>query len=329
MTFCDIFIMFGYLPTFVPLIQLLVGSVFMANFIAGKNGLISETIQLGQIQAEGTDDILGYRLANSPIFINDFRFLQTRTMLILALYGCFVLFYCSIFRCCYSPSPIGITILSLIVLSFQLYSIFIFGKKRPRKTLIQIIIITTTVLFCFLVIIFPNLFILYGKCNCIITIATNICVLFNMIFWIGLYIKREVLLKKIPILINNLKIDIQIASLPGIEPRIQYITSIINTNSSSALCQKAINMLKRDDLYFTKSTTGQTFDNKIIDRIKSIISSSNFNPEDKTKIISAIINYPKANTYQSFISIQKEREEIFRKNSKRLIELGFLVKKSE
>lgn len=329
MIFCDIFLKFEYLPTFVPLIQLLVGSVFMANFIANKNGLLPETIQLGQIQAEGWDDALGYRLAEEPVFSNDFRLLQTRTMFVLALYGCFTLFYCSIFRCCYRPSPFGMAVLSFIVLVFQLYSIIILGKNRPNKTYIQIFIIISIVLFFLFIVLFPDIFVFSEKCNYIITIATNICVLFNMIIWSGLYIKKEILLKRVPLLINNLKLDIQIASLPGVEPRLQYIASILESENSNILYQKAIDTLKRDDLYFTKSSTGQTFDNHLIERIKDIINSSDFNQTDKAKIIATINEHPQVNTPQSFISIPQERETIFKESSKRLIELGFIEKVSK
>lgn len=329
MIFCDIFLKFEYLPTFVPLIQLLVGSVFMANFIANKNGLLSETIQLGQIQAEGWDDSMGYRLAKEPVFSNDFRLLQTRTMFILALYGCFVLFYCSMFRCCYRPSPFGMTVLSSLVLVFQLYSIIILGKNRPNKKHIQIFIIISIVLFFLLIVLFQDKFVLSEKCNYIVTISTNICVLLNMIIWGGLYIKKEILLKRVPKLINNLKLDIQIASLPGIESRLQYIIGILNPENSNILCQKAIDTLKRDDLYFTKSMAGQVFDNNLIERIKDIINSSKFKSADKTKIIAAINEHPQVNSPQSFISIQQERETIFRESSKRLIELGFIEKVSK
>ena len=97
----DIFIKFSYLPDFVPLIQLLVGSVFIAAFFVRPEGSFSAklTKKLNEVlfPALQADDEVKYELVHSeennsvsPVdqrLNSDYAIIRRSVMFIMALYG--------------------------------------------------------------------------------------------------------------------------------------------------------------------------------------------------------------------------------------------------
>ena len=196
MIFCNLHSIFGYLPNFVPLIQLLAGSLFIATVFFKKDGLEikddfeSVSDDLNKIQGLIPDKY--YKYTESVSFNADFTFLQKKIMLLLAVYSCIVLFFCSIFRCCYTPSSFGLGILSVLMFLFQLYAVIAFKKRGLLKT-IEIVSRIILILFFFIFLIFIVLFNNIGVAE-LLTDYINMCVILNMILWVLLYCERILLL---------------------------------------------------------------------------------------------------------------------------------------
>lgn len=323
--------MFAYLPDFVPLIQLLVGSVFIAKYLfpvgdSSKEGKMYVSASLESVlQGENFPD---YHLAESNILQDNFNLLQKEIMILLAVYGSIVLFHCSNFHCCYMPSSLGIALSSLMVTIFQLYAIFVYGKLRPSKIVFHIVTFLIIFIFVFFIIIFPNLIVfssLYIK-------IINIWVFVNMLLWLLLYVKENLIRKRIPRVIYKLSINLQIFSQIGIEGRLNCIVDACRESDSKKfyLFWKAIHTLRQDSSYFLFSNDNLKFqyDATLSQKLKRIIEESDFSDICKWILLLSIKKRPRVNNTPVFSEIQNEKSIILQHGSKLLCQLGILEKNS-
>ena len=150
--------MLNCLSDFTPLIQLLVGSVFISNITFRKidpfekeRGKLIEQF-LGRFQG------LAQEYKYHTISKNTWRIgnneLMSSVMKILTVYGCIVLFYCAAFSKTQESPNIGLLLVSIFTCAYQIYAMYIYGKER---------------------------------------IILHIFVMFNLVLWFGTYIKKYII----------------------------------------------------------------------------------------------------------------------------------------
>lgn len=241
----DIFIKFSYLPDFVPLIQLLVGSVFIAAFFVKPEGSFSAqlTKKLNEVllPALQADDEVKYELvlsesegSVSPIdkrLNADYAIIRRSVMLIMALYGAIILFYCSIFeeqtpfKDQYIPSPFGVLLMTLVIFVFLCCITYNFGRKQSTDEGLKIASGLLIVLFFVFIVLFPDFSLFPDDWSNTLHIIANIGILFNMCFCLGIFLKKKslsvILIKKA----NNIKFQLNVVSRTGVGNRLEYILS--------------------------------------------------------------------------------------------------------
>lgn len=239
----NIFIKFSYLPDFVPLIQLLVGSVFIAAFFVKPEGSFSAqlTKKLNEvlIPALQADDSVECELVNSendstnsPIdkqLNTDYAIIRRSVMFIMALYGAIVLFYCSIFEeqttfnSQYTPSPFGVLLMTLVVFVFLGHILYNFGRKRSSNKGLKIATVLLAIIFFLFIVIWPDFTLFPDDWFNTLHIITNIWILFNMCFCLSIFLKKKllsvILIKKA----NNIKFLLNVVSRTGVGNRLEYI----------------------------------------------------------------------------------------------------------
>lgn len=241
----NIFIKFSYLPDFVPLIQLLVGSVFIAAFFVKPEGSFSAqlTKKLNEVlfSALQADDEVKYELVHSeenngisPIdkrLNTDYAIIRRSVMFIMALYGAIILFYCSIFeeqthfKDQYIPSPFGVLLMTFVIFVFLCCITYNFGRKQSSYKGLKIASGLLVISFFAFVVILPDFSLFPDDWFNILHIIANIGILFDMCFCLGIFLKKKLLLDILIKKANNIKFQLNVVSRTGVGNRLEYILS--------------------------------------------------------------------------------------------------------
>lgn len=192
--------MLNCLSDFTPLIQLLVGSVFISNITFRKidpfekeRGKLIEQF-LGRFQG------LAQEYKYHTISKNTWRIgnneLMSSVMKILTVYGCIVLFYCAAFSKTQESPNIGLLLVSIFTCAYQIYAMYIYGKERIILHKIISNVTLGLLLLSFAIFIAIPLFIPIMNItinNELFIIIVNIFVMFNLVLWFGTYIKKYII----------------------------------------------------------------------------------------------------------------------------------------
>lgn len=327
---------FTYLPDFVPLIQLLVGSVFVASYFSSTQNTFSDVIDKIRDILAATVDINEYKVIETEeektlemtcpegnvcnikkrekinpdaIRLNsDFTTIKKTIMLIMAMYGAFALFYCAEFEpqsCCnssYVPSPLGLITMSLFVTLFTIYSCYIFGRRQPQKTMVFFSVLLMSVLFVFFIVIIPDFqpFPISWEFN--LHIIANVWTLINLgAFWLIILIKKRLLADVLQHKANKFNLRLNLVSTPNVVDRMVRITKETSNYIilyRPVLIWEAICTLRKHCLYFNYDINGNT-KNPIENHCFKILYSiyhSHFNRFTKWLLRLLIIKHPRVNT---------------------------------
>lgn len=124
--------MFGDLSKYTELIQLLVGSIFLSDFVLKPHKSLDDEFNKireflkTQLQGFDTDK---YKIETNTDWIKWEDRISSYVVILTVLYGCLVLFYCVN----KTLSPLGLFIESMIVSLFIVYSLCLYGKRRTRS----------------------------------------------------------------------------------------------------------------------------------------------------------------------------------------------------
>lgn len=327
---------FAYLPDFVPLIQLLVGSVFVASYFSSTQSTFSDVIDKIRDILNATVDINEYKVIETDeektlemtcpngsvcqlkkkekinpnaIRLNtDYTTIKKSIMLIMAMYGAFALFYCAEFepQLCSnptdSPSPLGLIALSLFVTLFTILSCCIFGRRQPQKYFVIIFAVLMSAIFIVFFIIIPNFQPFPSSWEYDLHLIANVWTLINLgALWLIILLKKRFLPVILQHKANEFNLRLNLASIPNVIERIGRITKETSNYKlifRLALFLKAVRTLRRDCLYFNYDINGNT-QNPIENysfKLLYTIYHSHFNRFTKWLLRLLIIKHPRANT---------------------------------
>lgn len=347
MYLCDIYPIFDNLPDFVPLIQLLVGSVFIAGYIVKPEGSFSAVKnEIKQIFASLVGDpvIEGYKIDEKVVdrLNTDYSIIRRSVMLIMAFYGAFLLFYCATF-CQNSPnqtiltqSPFSVLLINVLVTVFLLYSLLFWGKKQPRNTISIIVIMMMILIFVSFVIWtdfnpFPKEQILDFH------VFSNVWSFAIMGFSLSIFLKKRLLPRILTASLYRLQQNLEIVSQFKVDDKLQCISNgLINRNRHNYmhLFFKALIVLCNDKFYFEKKSPTSdevTFNPECTKNACRIIEESKFNKFEKFILVFFVKKHPRARNEDvpqiDLNYIMNERSKVFKRDSKRLISLGIIIKK--
>lgn len=327
---------FAYLPDFVPLIQLLVGSVFVASYFSSTQNTFSDVIEKVRDILAATVDINEYKVIETEeektmeitcpngsvcnlkkkekinpdtIRLNsDFTTIKKSIMLIMAMYGAFALFYCAEFEpqsCCnssYFPSPLGLIAMSFFVTLFTIYSCCIFGRRQPQKTKVFFSALLMSVLFIIFIIIFPDFQPFPSNWESNIHIIANVWTLINLGFlWLIILIKKRLLADMLQHEANIFNLKLNLVSTPNVVDRMVRITKETSNYKflfKPVLIWEASRTLRKHCLYFNYDINGNTQNplNDYTSRLLDTINDSHFNRFSKWLLRLFIIKHPRVNT---------------------------------
>lgn len=332
----------NYLPNFVPLMQLLVGSVFVASYMSNGQYSFSNVLnKISDILSSIVGDTNKYKLVNTEntnkVRLNsDYNIVKRSTMLIMAIYGALVLFYCATIQPSASlPSPLGLLLMGIIVSAYLIYSYCILGRTRPKYRDLYIVASLLIIVSLLFIIAMPEYSPFPFSWENKLHIMANIWTLFNMgILWVILLLRKRLLPNTLLRKANKLKFNLNIVSRFRVSDRLYYIAieSVNNQDISHwVLFRAAIKTLCCDHLYFTYSTSGRltACNPRVTKQLKGIIFlRSNFCKPIKCLLSLLVKNNPRANTTKkapnSLQRINEERYKILQRGIKRFISLGIV-----
>lgn len=320
--------MFDCLPDFVPLIQLLVGSVFISKYLFpssnSSNFFEAVTTVLNQkLQGLETD----YEVADNQTLKNEFYLIQREIMILLAIYGCVVIFSCSSYYC-YAVTPFGLVLLTFIVLAFQIYAIVVYGRYKPSKSIFYFVIALMIVFFAVFVIGFPNLV----PFSISKIVVCNILVLVNLILWVFLYVKEKVIQGVIRNEIYKLDVGLRIVSQPDVLNRLQSVVNERKKENSNNfyLFRQAVAILRDTPLYFKYDFESDqyTYVGDTDKKLKNCIEGSSFGCCTKKILCEFVKKNPKVGCgYKLFADIEKEKKKFINRQLKKLSQRRIVEKK--
>lgn len=371
--------MLTYLPDYTALIQLLVGSVIVSVLFLKRLNDPLQDLRNSVNEFFSTSTTLPdeYELISSDSFVKNLSALRKSLMLVLCIYGCMVLFYCANFPNEYTteplktnlngtalsirndfiqpiPSPLGIAILSIIILVYQLFVIIKPSTKIHSNNILFIlgIVIMFVVFFIFTLAIpsfNPNLSFMGNSWGNLLEInwvkTINCIILLNLVLWIGFYCR--IFLASTTRFINRKKkrwneysykarIANSISLKIGILDSLQYIIEELEKENTKLhkwfLFNKARKDLKKDKKYFYSPNESPndtiilsydtTVSQKLMDGIDQCSSLSKL---EKRILKHAIRTEPKApKSTNSIGSLEEKPKE---PSMQQLIRLGILRKK--
>lgn len=336
----DIFTTFSNLSDYVPLIQLLVGSVFVASYMSQeqiKYDPDREVSEKARQMGESKISDLDYEYTNNAT-LKDYQVVKKSVMSVMAIYGAFVLFYCATFKISYMPSPLGLLLMNFLISIFLICKFFSLGVKIPKYSfsIVMGILVFLTFLICNLF--HPDLLPFSDKWDCDWHVIANVWMFINMIICSFMFMLRRkflpqlLTLQKLDCIEKRLTLDLEIVSQPeGVVERMEYISAKTQGGEYSLglLFRRAFVMLHEDRLYFKFSDTGViSISNDCISKIEDAIGKSEFCKIGKWILKKRIKKNPRAFTKNNIVgSINEARTKVFEKDAQMLIALGILAKK--
>lgn len=328
------------LPDYIPLIQLLVGSVIISSIQIKRSDPYGEgrdDLRRTFQEALQGEDLRDYKIVNGESWKKTYSHMLTSMMVTLAIYGCIVLFYSANFQEDYSPSPLGVILLSVVTTIYQLYIIYSYGKKNIYSDKLSYLCIGLFVLFFLLfIILFPNL-IVFSKT---LTIVSNTWILINLLLWLVLMAKNYYMYYIARNKIYELSLKLRISNQIGIESRLQYILESIQQENEKTrkkiLIQTAKSVLATDELYVsisydpTTHTTTQQYNTLLPQKLHKIIANCKCLGSQEKKLLYKHINnepHPKAGCPAWMDYVEEEKTKIFDQGLPELQQLGILEKK--
>ncbi len=262
-------------------------------------------------------------------------------MLGLALYGTFNLLYWGLFNPFYTPSPLGLLILSFIVSIFILCSYYTFGRIQPKKVYTYVVAGIMIIVFLIFIVFIPNSRPFPNNWENNLHVIANIWTHVNLsVLGFSILIKK----KRLPSLLlkkankfncdRSLTIDLNIASQSGIVNQLSYIADESRNNNANKflLFRRALKILRNDMLYFNYSESGLSIDSECLKKINKIINDSNFRSLTKIILHAFVNKKPRANISKFTLNdILTERIKAFKGNLdvKRFIDIGLIVRKKK
>lgn len=239
-----------HLDEYEALIQLLIGSVIIA-FLFQRKDFLSKT----RDSVDNSMIITGYELPTPDAWNQKLNTFRKNLMVILAVYGCMILYYCANFHAIESsitlyngenlitkefhPSLFGIAVLSFIVSLYQIITIIRPASRMYLKKdtvlpglLIFYLIIMVMVFIIFILIIPNNQVDDYNFRQCFGTkpwetkgkriweTIVSSWVLINLLLWIFIYFWIH---RRLKVLTYKLTIDHDIIKQLGVEVRLRYV----------------------------------------------------------------------------------------------------------
>lgn len=336
----DICTTFSYLSDFVPLIQMLVGSVFVASYMSQEQ---IEYVPDKRVSDE-VKDLLENRISDSGYEyqnnarIKDYQVVKKSVMSVMAIYGAFILFYCATFEIPYMPSPFGVFLMNILISIFLICKFFSLGVRIPNYSFSFVIgmLVSLTFLICNLF--YPDWSPFSDEWNGNLHVITNIWMFVNMVICSFMFMLRRKFLSKLLTppkldrIVKKLTIDLGIVDNIEIVSGLNYISEKTKENGADLwlLFRRAYAMLHKDKLYFTNSDENNNlvFEIDYKERLKKAIDSSAFCRVGKKILCKRIRKSPRVPTEGIIEERIKDRTRVFEKDAQMLIALGILSKKT-
>lgn len=340
--------MFNFVSDFAPLIQLIVGSIFLNDYYAIKRWPKIEKEKREKIKTKTPDDFVRQYVTRHRYQegIESNKRLSKSVLIILALYGCICLFYCATCHVSadnivqYCVSCLGPITSTIIVIVYLILALCIYGHiYRPWFKIVTVsvfvlLIITFLLFYC----IKPLL--LYEELEPT-RVYFNALILCTLFIWFAHNIKKmtyslifipywEDVIERL-----NLLFGLQ-EKRPSLSTPNETYKLVINTISDSQstmnrktkkiLMNVCCRCLKSNSLYCKQNKNGEFMynDRFISEQIKSIkdfIRSSKLSEYDKKKLIKNILQKvtirPEDNFYR-----EQAHLILFNKHYKRSVKIG-------
>ncbi len=391
MILCDIYSEFCCLPNFETLITILVGSVFIASCLSKDDSSFSNVIKkVREILETKIGDVFGpgsnYEIAKtetdekvvftgklndgrevsfettqkvsvSPEFLKlntDYRFIKRSVMLLMAMYGAFVLFYCGAYCTLNESSSLfGLLLLSLFDTIFIITYFFMVGRRNASYILFFIFAFLLTGDFLAFIVIAPESWKPIGdEWIPQAHLVANIWTLINLSVMGPIVLLKKIILptvllkmaKKVDFY-GELTLDINLISLPGIVDKMKYIMDKTkfgdknNFRTRWVLFFKAHKILQDENLYFNREQSSHggvnvTPISECTNQLEEHINKSNFNALQKKILRKTIKKDPHSDTARSefdkmITDMVKDRESVVVNNRrvKRFIKNGIIIRK--
>ena len=335
----DICTAFSYLSDFVPLIQMLVGSVFVASFMSREE--IKYVPDKGV--SEAVKDLITNRISDSGYEyqnnakIKDYQVVKKSVMSVMAIYGAFILFYCATFEIPYMPSPFGVLLMNFLISIFLFCKFFSMGVRIPKYSFSIVIGILVFLTFLTFNLICPDWWPPFlDKWNCNWHVIANIWMFVNMIICSFMFmLRRKILSKlltatKLDRIVKKLTIDLGIVDNFEIVSGLNHISEKTKEGEADLwlLFRRAYAMLHEDKLYFNNSDASNNLfiEKDYKDKLEHAINNSAFCRVGKKVLCTRIRKSPRVPTKGIIEERIKDRTRVFEKDAQMLIALGIIAK---
>ena len=336
----DICTTFSYLSDFVPLIQMLVGSVFVASYMS------HEQIKYvpDKVVSEEVKDLITNRISDSGYVyknnarIKDYQVVKKSVMSVMAIYGAFILFYCARFELPYMPSPFGVLLMNFLISIFLICKFFSLGVRIPQYSFSIVIGILVFLTFLICNLFHPDWLPFSDEWICNWHVIANIWMFVNMVICSFMFMLRRKLLSKLltppklDCIVKKLTIDLGIVDCFEIVSGLNYISEKTKEEGADLwlLFRRAYAMLHEDKLYFNNyldESNNLFIEKDYKDKLEQAINNSAFCRVGKMILCNRISKSPRVPTEGILEERINDRTKVFEKDAQMLIALGILVKK--
>lgn len=328
------------LSDFTSLIQLLVGSVFISNITFRKidpfENERGKLIDLFCGKFQGLAKEYGYKTIDKSTWRIDNKELMSSVMLILTVYGCIVLFYCAAFNNNQDSPTLGLLFVSVVSFLYQVYAMYIYGRKRTISHKIVSWVVLGIILLLFIVQIAIPIAITQMSCHFgeIPTIIVNIFVLINLVLWFGTYIKKYIISRNSRKYMMELNCNYAILNSIGpeywVQDILEFYKKIEDNQEKKFLINAIADELKNDCNLYSINVDNNVvhikIDEKLPDRLQEIIKKSTLSDDEKEKLCKPLKNKTKKSVSVDYGKIRDKRLDKVKKSFHSLKKSGIIYK---
>lgn len=300
---------FDCLSDYTALIQLLVGSVFFANYFSNNETLFEEDVKSLLVSFKSKVYYINHYIPRpskewKTEWFDGAKKQRKSLMFVLAIYGCLVLFYCAncYHSCCgiqQHISTFGLGLSTCMVFLFLVFMFVFYGKHEYKSwhTHLEWLVMLLCVI-CFVFSYFPIVS-FFDR----ISDWVNRFVLINLVIWSGIYIKQFayiwIVRKKIKELKKSafeLYYSKQLKTAFSLSEKLQCVFKWLEENKDvderNIIIELCVSELKEDNNYI---------------RMKKVPVDDN---PDEFQIEQVLLNVGEIEDLKNKISIQKALDEL-------------------